>query len=339
LLKTKNKIKGTEEGSLKIRLIAIGLSVLVGAFLMALKFLAYYLTGSSAILSDALESIINVVASAFALGSILFAARPPDASHPYGHGKIEYFSAGFEGALIILASLGILKTGVSQILKPRELIHLQDGLFILLGAGLANLMLGVLLVRTGKRTRSLVITADGKHVLTDVYTSAGVLIGLFLVRRTGWYWLDGAVACIVGLNIIVTGMRLVRQSFAGLMDASDVKLLEEISELINRHRKDRWIDIHQLRAWRSGADLHIDMHLTLPRDLTLKEAHAESKKLEKLINDHFGGNGSVLIHLDPCADPNCPACNRQPCRLRGESSKSRVPWNPEALIRQEKNGK
>lgn len=334
MLKIKNKIKGVEAGYLKTRLIAISISFFAGAFLMAFKFYAYYLTDSSAILSDALESIINVVAGAFALGSILFAAKPPDECHPYGHGKIEYFSAGFEGALIILASLGILKTGISQIFFPRELPDLQDGLIILLAATLANFILGIFLVRTGKRTRSLVITADGKHVLTDVYTSGGVLLGLLLVRQTGWYWLDGTIACIVGLNIIVTGTKLVRQSFAGLMDASDSELLEEISNLISRYHKEQWIDIHQLRAWRSGYLVHIDMHLTLPRDFTLEEAHIESKKLENLLNDYFGGNGSILIHLDPCEDPDCPVCGRQGCELRKELSRDRISWNSDSLTRQ-----
>jgi cation diffusion facilitator family transporter len=282
------ELSHAEKDRLRLRLVAISLSLLVGASLMGIKFYAYRITHSSAILSDALESIINVVASAFALGSILFAAKPPDESHPYGHGKIEYFSAGFEGALIVLAALGIFKTGVSHILQPREMPQLQIGLLLILGAGLVNLILGVGLVRIGKRTASLALVADGKHVLTDVYTSAGVFLGLFLVHYTAWYWLDGTVACLVGLHILISGGKLVRQAFAGLMHATDPDLLKEISSLLDEHRKDVWIDIHQLRAWRSGSIVHIDFHLILPGDYSLEQAHAEAKQLEKIIQDHFG---------------------------------------------------
>ncbi len=327
----KNETKFPERDHIRARLIAISLSFVVGVSLMAVKFYAYLLTHSSAILSDALESIINVVASAFALGSILLAANPPDESHPYGHGKIEYFSVGFEGALIILAAFGIFKTGLSHILHPQQLPHLQNGLFILLGASFVNLLLGVGLIRVGKRTRSPTLTADGKHVLTDVYTSAAVLLGLFLVHQTGWYWLDGTVACLVGLNILVSGGKLVRQSIAALMDASDPDLLKEISTLLAKHRKDIWIDVHQLRAWRSGNLVHIDFHLILPRDLTLDHAHSEGKEVEKIMKDHFGGAASVLIHMDPCIDPDCPICRRHLCDSRQEDLKKRTAWTSGAI--------
>jgi cation diffusion facilitator family transporter len=313
------------------RLLAIGASFLIGVLLMAAKFFAYWLTHSSAVLSDALESIINVVASAFALGSVIFSAKPPDACHPYGHGKIEYFSAGFEGALIILAAVGIFATGLDHILHPRKLPNLQNGLLILLGAGVINLLLGLVLVRTGRRTRSLALIADGKHILTDVYTSAGVVAGLFLVHRTGWYWLDGAVACAIGINILVSGFRLLRESFAGLMDASDPELLEEISELLDRHREQVWIDIHQLRAWKSGNRVHVDFHLILPRELHMEEAHAEVKKLERILADHFDGMVDVLIHVDPCTDEDCPVCSRHLCALREEKWRDHIPWSQETL--------
>jgi cation diffusion facilitator family transporter len=336
--KNEDQVRSLERDHLKLRLIAITLSFVVGASLMAVKFYAYRLTNSSAILSDALESIINVVASAFALGSILFAAKPPDESHPYGHGKIEYFSAGFEGALIVFAALGIFKTGLSHILHPQQLPLLEVGLIILLGASLINLLLGMGLIRIGKRTDSVILIADGRHVLTDVYTSAGVLVGLFLVRQTGWYWLDGTIACLVGLNILVIGAKLVRQSFAALMHASDPDLLKEISSLLVEHRKDVWIDIHQLRAWRSGNVVYIDFHLVLPRDYSLEEAHGEVKELEKVFADHFGGAASVLIHMDPCVDPDCPICRRHLCGLRQKDHEDEVPWKWQTLILQGEAG-
>jgi len=325
-------MRSLEKSHVKARLTAISASLLIGASLMAVKFYAYELTHSSAILSDALESIINVVASAFALMSVLIAAKPPDASHPYGHGKIEYFSAGFEGALIIVAAVGIFRTGWSHIIEPQVLPRLELGLIILLGASLVNLLLGIGLIRVGKRTHSFILVADGQHVLTDVYTSAGVLVGLFLVRYTQWYWLDGTIACVVGLNILVAGGKLVRQSFSALMHASDPELLKEIAVLLNEHRKDIWIDIHQLRAWRSGSVVHIDFHLILPRDFSLEESHRAGKEVEDIIVKHFEGAASVLIHLDPCIDPDCPVCKRYQCGFRVEDAKDQVPWNWQTLI-------
>ena len=323
-----------EKDHVKARILAISLSFLIGTALMAAKFYAYRLTHSSAIFSDALESIINVVASAFALGSILFAARPPDESHPYGHGKIEYFSAGFEGSLIILAALGIFWSGLSHIISPMHLPNLDDGLLILFGAGMINLVLGVWLLRAGRRTSSPAIVADGKHVLTDVYTSVGVLLGLLLVRMTGWCWLDGVIACLVGVSILVTGGKLILQAFAGLMDTAEPEILEEISVLLAKHRKDIWIDIHQLRAWRSGGSVLIDLHMILPRDFTLKEAHREAEELEQIVVSYFKGRASVLVHMDPCVDPECPICARHLCELRSEGFKGRITWNRERLTLQ-----
>jgi len=326
-----NNISPVERERFKSRVRAISLSFFVGLTLMGVKFYAYRLTCSSAILSDALESIINVVASAFALVSVIMSAMPPDENHPYGHGKIEYFSAGFEGALIILAALGIFRIGWAHLFHPRELPQLGEGLLLLLGAGLINLLLGTILIRVGRLTNSLALVADGRHVLTDVYTSAGMLVGLFLVHLTGWYWLDGAMACLVGMNILWSGGMLVRQAFAGLMDESEPELLEDVSCLLAEHRKDIWIDIHQLRAWRSGNFVHMDFHLILPCYLTLDQAHNEGKKLENLIIDYFGGTASILIHLDPCTDPDCPICQQKICDFREESSGKQINWNRKNL--------
>lgn len=316
-----------------IRITAISLSLFIGTALMLGKFYIYSITLSAAVLSDALESIINVVAGAFGLASILIAGKPPDRNHPYGHGKIEYFSAGFEGALIILAAVGIFISAWPHLFHTDELPHLDRGLAILFGIGLINLLLGAGLVVAGRRTASITLVADGKHVLTDVYTSGGVVLGLLCAYLTGWYWLDGVIASLVGLNILYSGWQLVRQSFTSLMDAADPEFLGDIAELIIRNRKDVWIDIHQLRAWRAGNFAHIDFHLILPRDLSLEESHRESKTLEKIIVDHFRGNASVLIHTDPCEDAECPTCRRYLCSLRAADAAGAPAWNLETLIR------
>jgi len=306
---------------------------LVGMVLMAFKFYAYRKTGSSAILSDALESIINVVAGALAVGSLLFSAKPPDETHPYGHGKIEYFSAGFEGALIALAALGIFRAGLLQILDPQPLPHLQVGLVVLAGTAAVNLFLGAWLVRLGSKTQSLVLVADGKHLLTDVYSSAAVFLGLSLVLVSGWLWLDGAVACVAGVYIVLEGFRLVRKSFWGLMDTSDPGLLEDICALLVKNRRDVWIDVHKLRAWRSGARVHVDFHLILPGDLPLEAGHQEVKELERIFEAHYKGQADVLVHLDPCSDLECPVCANDPCNLRQEKAVVQRTWHVGTITR------
>lgn len=304
---------------------------LVGMVLMAFKFYAYWKTGSSAILSDALESIINVVAGALAVGSLLFSAKPPDETHPYGHGKIEYFSAGFEGALIALAALGIFRAGLLQILDPQPLPHLQVGLVVLAGTAVVNLLLGAWLVRLGSKTQSLVLVADGKHLLTDVYSSAAVFVGLTLVLFTGRLWLDGAVACVAGVYIVLEGFRLVHKSFWGLMDTSDPELLEDICALLVKNRRDVWIDVHKLRAWRSGARVHVDFHLILPGDLPLEAGHREVKELEQIFEAHYKGQADLLVHLDPCTDKECPVCSHDPCDLRQEKTLFQRTWQVDTV--------
>ncbi|MGD0400293.1 MAG: cation diffusion facilitator family transporter [Syntrophobacteraceae bacterium] len=316
----------------KQRLSMMALSVSVSALLMVLKFYAYRLTGSYAILSDALESIINVVASGFALWSVLLASKPPDVRHPYGHGTIEFFSVGFEGALIVLTAGGILWEALPRIIEPRALPELDVGLLILLGTALLNLLLGKALIRTGERTRSMAISADGKHILTDVYTTAGVLIGLLLVRQTGWYFLDGAVACAVAANILFIGARLVHQSSLRLMHAYDPELLDQISAIIAQHRKPEWIDVHRLRAWRSGRQIYIDFHLILPRSLSLEDAHSEVTEMEKLLKTQLPGVGEAMIHVEPCIGPECRICLQEPCGIRSHAFFQQPSWCRKEVI-------
>jgi cation diffusion facilitator family transporter len=317
----------------RLRLRAIGLSVVVSIALLGLKFMTYRLTHSSAVLSDALESIINVVTALFATLSIWMAAKPPDPDHPYGHGKIEYFSAGFEGALIIGAAVGIFYTGAQHLLIPHALPNLEKGLLILFVATGINLLLGLYLVRIGRRTDSMALEADGQHILTDVYSSVAVVVGLLLVYLTGWLRLDGAIACLVGINILITGGKLVYQSFSRLMDASDPTLLSRIAAILEQHRRPDWVDVHQLRAWRAGAMIHIDLHLVLPADLSLDKAHHEAKIMETLLIDAFTGKAGILVHMDPCAPGECPICGRSTCDQRNHRQETTTYWSRQRLVR------
>ena len=216
----------TADGEGRARLRAVVISLAVSLLLLAAKYQAYRLTGSTAILSDALESIVNVVAAVFAIGALIFAARPADRNHPSGHGKMEFLSAAFEGGLIAFAALVILYEVVQSLIHGGELRSLDLGLAIVLGAGLVNLALGYYLIRAGRRYDSLTLIADGRHVLADFYTSAGIVVGLFLVRITGLAVLDPVVAAVVALNLMWTGMRLIRQAAAGLLDEEDPALLD-----------------------------------------------------------------------------------------------------------------
>ena len=316
----------------RTRLAAGTLALAVALALMAVKFQAWRLTGSSAILSDALESMINVVAGAFALASVWIAARPPDDDHPYGHGKIEYFSAGFEGALIVLAAVGIFYTGGRRILHPQPVPHLETGLWLLCAAALVNGLTGFLLVRIGRRTRSLTLVADGRHLLTDVYTSVGVVAGLVVVKFTGRLWLDGLVACLVGLQILATGGRLVREAIYGLMDRTDPGLVDRLADHLNARRRPYWIDIHELRCRQAGRATYVSLHLILPRDLILEAADDEAKRLEDQLMAFFDNEASVVIHMDPCRDVNCVDCLRDPCHHRSAPGRVPAPWTRTLLI-------
>lgn len=297
----------------------MGLSVAVSLALMALKILAFLLTRSTSILSDALESIINVAAGGFGLWSVYLASKPPDVGHPYGHGEIEFFSAGFEGALIVLAAGAIFWEAVHRLAFPIALPRLDLGLLILFATALVNLWLGLALIGAGKRMQSMAISADGRHILTDVYTTVGVLIGLALVRLTGWYFLDGVVACAVAVNIVYIGVRLISMSSSRLMHAHDPELLERITAIIAGNKKPEWIDIHRLRAWTSGREIHMDFHLILPRDLSLEEANRQVVEVQQLLKAELPGTEDVMIHVEPCIDPECPICSREPCGIRRKS--------------------
>jgi cation diffusion facilitator family transporter len=320
-----------EQHTSAVRMRMAALSLVIGICLLAAKLFAYYLTGSSAVLSDALESIVNIAAAGFALYSVYQATKPPDRCHPYGHGKIEFFSAGFEGALIILAALGIFWVGWKHLAHPRPIPRLDIGLIIVCGSSVINLWLGIALIRVGRRTRSLALEADGRHIMTDVVSSAGVVAGLGLVLATRWYWLDGAIAFLVGINILFSGGKLIRESFRGLMDASDPGLIAVITTLIIQRRRPAWIDIHRLRAWRSGPEIHIDLHLILPKDMPLETAHREAQHLESLLFDHIEGCAGVLVHMDPCRGEDCPLCGRQECSCRREDPSGDNEWAPESM--------
>lgn len=285
--------------SYRARRSAALLSLAVGFLMLFGKWTAFVITGSYAILSDALESVVHVVATAFALASIVLAARPPDMKYPYGYGKIGYFSAGFEGGLIALAGLAILYEATLGLIRGSEPSRLDLGMLLIAAAAGINLVLGLFLIRLGKRTNSLILTADGQHVLADSWTSFGVLVGVALVYLTHLSWLDGLVAIGFGLNILWTGWTLVRESFSGLMDRADPVLLGRIVAALQAAREPGWIDVHQLRAWQAGDRVFVDFHLAVPHEWTVSRIHDCNDRIHDLLRELLGDETELIVHFDP----------------------------------------
>jgi cation diffusion facilitator family transporter len=297
--------------------------LLVGVLLLAVKYVAYLHTGSAAILSDALESIVNVVAALFALGVLVFAGRPADRNHPYGHGKVEFFSAAFEGGLIAFAAVLIMYEVAQTLVRGAEVQQLGAGLAIVVAAGLVTLLLGVFLVRTGRRASSLTLTADGQHVLSDFWTSLGIVIGLVLVRVTGLAWLDPLVAALVAVNLMRTGVGLVRHAAGGLLDEEDPLLLERLRAILDRRLGGGVIRVHQLRAIRSGRYTHVEAHLVVPEFWSIERAHELSERLGAEVMGELGMEGELVFHTDPCHRVYCAMCDLDDCPVRREPFQGR----------------
>lgn len=316
---------------------AILISLCVSILLMLTKFVAYFLTNSNAILTDAAESIVNVLASAFAFYSIYLVTLPKDENHPYGHGKVEFFSAFVEGILIGIAGIIIILKSAYDLFYPSEIKQLYDGAIIIGATGLVNALVGWYLIKTGKTNHSITLEADGKHLLTDSISSAGLVVGIILIQLTGIYWLDGVISIGLGLYIIYNGYRLTRRSVGGLMDESNIELVKTIVDILQRNREDSWIDVHNLRAQQYGADLHIDCHVTLPYYFDLTAVHQEISNIDKLINVSGSHKTELFIHADPCLPLCCNYCKMPNCGVRQEAFKGEIRWNMENVTKNQKH--
>jgi cation diffusion facilitator family transporter len=301
---------------LGVRLRAGVVSVTIGVLLLGVKFTGYYLTGSAAVLSDALESIVNVVAAAFAVGSLRFAGQPADRGHPYGHGKVEYFSAAFEGGLIAFAAATIVWYAARDLVRGPAVGAIEVGVLITAATGIANAALGAYLLRTGRRTHSATLVADGHHVLSDFWTSAGVVVGLVLVRVTGLSWFDPLVALLVGLNLAWTGFGIVRGAAGALLDAEDPALLGGVVAAMESSRVPGIIRVHRMRAIRSGRSTHVDAHLIVPEYWTVEQAHEASVGFEERIVATGALHGDIAFHVDPCWRQWCTTCDVADCPVR-----------------------
>ncbi|HWV37198.1 MAG TPA: cation diffusion facilitator family transporter [Vulgatibacter sp.] len=307
-------------------------SLLGGTAVFAIKLLAWQVSGSTAALSDALESIVNIVAAGFAIFAIRFAAIPADRDHPYGHGKIEHLAAAFEGGLISFAAVMIFFAAGTSLWTGVELREVDLGLAALVVAGVLNLILGSWILRVGRQTDSPTLVADGQHVLADVWTTLGVLLGLGLARVTGLEWMDPLVALAIGALLARTGFRLVGDAAHGLLDREDPALLARLVDAFNDSPVEGLTNLHRLRAIRSGDLVHADAHVFVPAHWTVERAHEAMVELERRVSASAGFQGELALHLDPCHPGVCSGCDHVECPMRSEPFRGRVRLTVEAAV-------
>jgi cation diffusion facilitator family transporter len=296
------------------------LSLVVGALLMGVKFLAYYLTKSTAIFSDAMENVVNVLASGFAMYAVLLSHRPADKEHPYGHGKIEFMSAGFEGGMILLAAMVIVVRAIEALVLGQGPMDLVLGIGVTFGSAVLCAIMGVLLRQRGMSTGSVTLQADGVHLITDAVTGIAVITGLLLVRWTGYVWADAVVAILVSVWITLQAARLLRRSAAGLMDEQDEADTGLIKKIIDGHIGPRgtppWIcSYHQLRHRHSGRYHWVDFHIQVPAWWNVEQGHEVAGAIEGEIERSLG-EGDATAHVEPCLRVDCPCCQSKDIKQR-----------------------
>ena len=313
------------------------LSLVVSIGLVAVKFYAYHLTRSQAVLTDALESIINVFTSGFALYSLYLAGLPKDENHPYGHGKVEYLSIGFEGALIFIAGVFILYSASLSLLHPHPVARPDWGVVLLVGTAVVNLGVGLLLVRTGKRVKSVALVGDGQHLYIDAVTSIVSSGALVLVAVTGIERFDSGAALLLGGFILVNGGRMLRHAVSGLMDETDTAVVAEVIAELQAQRRDSWIDVHNLRVQRYGSNLHIDCHMQMPYYFSLDEVHTQLHDIEELIRARFAVEVEMFVHADPCTFSACSLCLMPECPVRQHPFRHAMVWTVTNAVKNERH--
>jgi cation diffusion facilitator family transporter len=306
-------------------------------FLFLLKLLAWRLTQSVTIFTDALESVVNLATGFLGLYSLYLSALPKDRNHPYGHGKIEFISAGVEGGLIASAGIFILYQSLLSYWRPVQLNRLDWGIGLVTFTAVVNYYIGHLAVKKGEKNHCLALVASGQHLKTDTYSTLGVIAGLAVITFSGKYWLDSVFAFCLGLFIIFTGFRILRSSIAGIMDEADDELLARIASILQNSRKENWVDIHNLRIIKYGGSLHIDCHLTLPWYFNVQQAHQEIHLLEEIIKSHLGENIEMFIHADYCYSFSCALCSKKDCPARTQPLKNLLEWDVINLYQNKKH--
>lgn len=299
---------------------------IIAVLLFVIKTIAWYITRSVSILTDALESTVNIIAGFISLYSLYIAAKPRDSNHPYGHGKAEFLSAAVEGSLITIAGCIVIYEAIRNLISPGELGKLDYGILLVAVTAIINFITGRYCIMVGKKNNSLALIASGKHLQSDTWSTFGIIIGLIIIWITKIKWLDGAIAIGFALFIMYTGYTIVRSSIAGIMDEADRKLLEKMVQVLNQHRRANWIDLHNLRIIKFGNILHTDCHLTVPWYLNVKEAHEEIEALSSLVRKEFGDTVEFFVHADACLDSSCKICIKSDCDVRKYAFEKKMDW-------------
>lgn len=293
--------------------------VIISGLILIGKFIAYFITNSVGVLTDAMESIVNVVAGLISLYCLRWGAKPGDREHPYGHGKIELISASVEGILISVAGGMIIYEAVKRLVFPVVVEKLDIGIVIVAVSGILNYLMGYYSIKTGKKYGSMALVAGGKHLQSDTYSTIGLVAGLLVLYFTGISCIDSVLALIFGLIIIITGISILKSTIAGLLDTADDELLEELAELFNNNRQPEWVDIHNTKVIKSGNCIYIDCDLTVPWYYTVSEGHKSGEKLKNVLTSKYKDKVQLTLHLDPCdifEKPKCEMCIFSSCKYR-----------------------
>ncbi len=314
---------------------------ILSVVLFLAKMLAWRLTHSVTVLTDALESIVNMIAGFLGLFSIILANMPRDTNHPYGHGKAEFLSSAVEGTLIILAGVVIIYEAIHHLIVPHQLEKLNIGLFIIAASGLVNYLTGRYVEQRGVKNNSMILVSAGKHLQTDAYSTIAIMIGLSLVLLTHnrYMWLDSAVALCFAVIIMVTGYKVLRRSISGIMDEMDIVLLNEVIKVIQESRRPQWVDLHNLRVIQYGSLMHVDAHMTLPWFYKVVDADGEIHALEDLIKANFKNQVELFIHIDGCMPYQCKLCSLADCPERRHPFQQQLEWTMDNLWADSKHGK
>ena len=300
---------------------------IIGIVLFIGKLIAWHLTNSDAVFSDAMESIVNIIAAFMGLFALYLAAKPKDREHPYGHGKVEFVTSGVEGALIIFAGVIIIVQSVDSLLHGNIPKKLDWGMLIVAFTAIINYLLGYISTQKGIKENSLVLQSSGKHLKSDTLTTLGVVISLVLVYFTKIYWIDAVVALLFGSYIMVVGYKIIRKSLSGIMDEADLDMLSRLATFLNENRKPEWIDIHNMRIQQHGSGLHIDAHLTIPWYFELRKAHEEMEEVYRLIGENTDRSIEFNFHLDDCKPTSCEICQIFDCPVRERPFVKKIEWN------------
>lgn len=319
--------------SIKMQQLLVGVSIL----LFVLKIIAWHITSSVAILTDAMESTVNIIAGLIGLYSIVISAKPKDREHPYGHGKVEFLSSAIEGILISIAGIIIIYKALVNLANPPELKKLDIGLVIIAFTAIINYVVGYYCIQNGKKQHSPILVASGAHLQSDTYSTLGLLLGILLIMFTGYAWIDSVAALVFAGVIIYTGYTIVRKAISGIMDESDSEIIGKIVTVLNQNRNTNWIDVHNMRVINYAGFYHIDCHLTVPYYITVNEAHQILDTLTDLLKKHFDNSVEFFIHIDGCLTTQCAICNLQNCPKRQTSFIKHIDWTHDNILSNQKH--